>query len=79
MPMRNILVAIDATLDTAFDATAKARPPVVESLASLDAVTGVDFSPPVILCAASNAARARGAFLVTGDGDGSAIALDPHC
>ena len=77
MAMRNILVVIDATLDTAFDATAQARPPVVESLASLDAVKGIDFSPPVILCAASNAARARGAFLVTGDGDGSVIALDP--
>ena len=77
MSSRQILVVIDATLDTAFDATAEARPPVVESLASLDRVSGVEFSPPVILCAAANAARGRGAFLVTGDGDGTVIALEP--
>ncbi len=77
MSSRRILVVIDATLDTAFDATPQARPPVVESLASLDHVQGVEFSPPVIVCGFANAARARGAFLVTGDGDGTVIALDP--
>ncbi|NBC19679.1 MAG: hypothetical protein GVY06_01305 [Alphaproteobacteria bacterium] len=77
MTDRQILVVIDATRDTAFDATPDARPPVVDSLGSLDSVTGVHLAAPVILCAEPNAARARGAFLVSGDGDGTVIALDP--
>ena len=51
-------------------------PPVVQTLQSADARSDLFFDPPVILCDEADMARARGAFLVSGDGDGRIIALD---
>ena len=52
-------------------------PPVVASLKSVDQYPRLHFAAPVILCVEQEAARARGAFLVSGDRDGRVIAFDP--
>lgn len=72
-----IQIVIDAcNAPGAFDG-AGGLPPLVASLKSCEPFTHIDFAAPVILCAERDAARARGAFLVSGDGDGRVIAFDP--
>lgn len=70
-----ILVVIDACAEGAFDPVFGGPAPVISSLQSLPEATG--FAAPVILCAERDMARARGALLVSGDTDGSVIAVEP--
>lgn len=77
--MANVLIQI--VIDTcavpgAFEG-ASGLPPVVVSLQSVEAHPTLDFAAPVILCEEQEIARARGAFLVSGDGDGRVIAFEP--
>lgn len=72
-----LTLVIDTLLHPApFDADGGIAP-VVRTLQSADARRDITFNPPVILCAEQDMARARGAFLVTGDGDGRVIAFAP--
>ncbi|MEO0817084.1 MAG: hypothetical protein AAFX86_07220 [Pseudomonadota bacterium] len=74
-PLRATL--IDATGPGVFERLGDQPPPVVSLLLGLEADTGVDHAPPVIACAEADTARARGAFIVSGDGDGIVLGLDP--
>lgn len=72
-----IQIVIDACeAPGAFD-SAGGLPPLVASLKSCEPYSDIEFAAPVILCAERDAARARGAFLVSGDSDGRVIAFDP--
>lgn len=52
-------------------------PPVVRTLLSADQFSADVFAPPVLICREADMALARGAFLVSGDGDGRVIACSP--
>ena len=71
-----ITLVIDAFQHSSPFEAAGGMPPVVQTLQSADARADLIFNPPVILCDEADMARARGAFLVSGDGDGRIIALD---
>lgn len=70
-----ILVVIDACAEGAFEPVPGGPAPVIASLQAIPETTA--FAAPVILCAERDMARARGALLVSGDTDGSVIALEP--
>ncbi|MEL6662907.1 MAG: hypothetical protein AAFR33_07880 [Pseudomonadota bacterium] len=74
-PLR--LTLIDATAPTAFEKLGGGPPAVVQRLLDIEADDAVSHAPPVIACAEADVALARGAFVVSGDGDGVVIGLDP--
>jgi len=74
-PVRATL--IDATGPGVFERKGDQPPPLVALLLALEADTSVDHAPPVIACAEADLALARGALVVSGDGDGVVLGLDP--
>lgn len=74
-PLRATL--IDATGPGVFERKGDQPPPLVALLVALERDTSVDHAPPVIACAEADAALARGALIVSGDGDGVVLGLEP--
>lgn len=74
-PLRATL--IDATGPGVFERKGDQPPPLVALLVAIENDTGVDHAPPVIACAEADTALARGALIVSGDGDGVVLGLDP--
>ncbi len=74
-PLRASL--IDATGQGVFERNGDELPPLVALLLALEDDTGVDHAPPVIACAEADTALARGALVVSGDGDGVVLGLEP--
>ncbi len=68
---------IDATGPGVFERKGDELPPLVALLLALEDDTGVDHAPPVIACAEADTALARGALIVSGDGDGVVLGLEP--
>ncbi|MEM9740000.1 MAG: hypothetical protein AAF829_09035 [Pseudomonadota bacterium] len=68
---------IDATGEGVFERAGERPPPLVTVLLDVSADTDAELAPPVIACAEADSARARGALLVSGDGDGVILGLDP--
>ncbi|MEM1151528.1 MAG: hypothetical protein AAGI03_13375 [Pseudomonadota bacterium] len=77
MDQPRLLTLIDATVPDAFERRGDRAPRVVEALLAICEDAQSDHAPPVIACAEADTALARGAFLVSGDGDGVVIGLDP--
>lgn len=78
MPKRPLLILIDAvSVPDALHQRNGEPPPAVRTLRALDLLDDAPIAAPAIFCIAPDAARARGAFLVTSDQDGSAILIDP--